>query len=150
MRAAHMPNKARQGRLPSGCVSSAGNESTPTLLAFLTTTCTPCRPFWEMMAAAPPGPELGATLVVVTPSRSMEDERAARRLTPPGVDLHMRSETWFSYGVAQAGTFVLVRSLAGSPAWEQPGEVLGSATPESPAALEALVRRWLARVPGPS
>jgi len=51
--------------------------------------------------------------------------------------------------VAQAGTFVLVRTPTGSaPAWEQPGEVLGSATPASPAALLALVGQWLDREPG--
>jgi hypothetical protein len=125
-------------------VTSGADETTYTLLAFLTTTCAPCGPFWEMLATAAPSRELGVRMVVVTPSSSMEDERTARRLTPPGVLLHMGSETWFSYGVAQAGTFVLVRSPAGaSVPWAQPGEVLGSATPQGPSEVEALVRRWL-------
>ena len=120
--------------------------SVDTLLAFLTTTCASCQPFWESLAEAPPGRELGIPLAVVLPSRSMEDEQAARRLTPPGAHLHMGSETWFDYGVGRATTFVLVRSPAGgAPPWEQTGEVLGSATPADPGALNALVRDWLAR-----
>ena len=120
--------------------------SVDTLLAFLTTTCASCQPFWESLAEGRPGRELGIRLAIVLPSPSMEDERVARRLTPPGAYLHMGSETWFDYGVGQATTFVLVRSPAGgAPPWEQTGAVLGSATPADPAALDALVRDWLAR-----
>jgi hypothetical protein len=55
----------------------------------------------------------------------------------------MGSETWFSYGVSQAGTFVLVRSpTAGRPPWEERAEVLGFATPRSPSELEALLQHW--------
>jgi hypothetical protein len=132
-------------------VTSGGNGTTLTLIAFLTTTCAPCGPFWEMLATGAPGRELGVQTVVVTPSSSMEDEREARRLTPPGVLLHMGSETWFNYGVAQAGTFVLVRSPAGAPVpWAGPGEVMGSATPHGPSEVEGLVRRWLGLAPGPA
>lgn len=114
-----------------------------TLLAFLTTTCEPCGAFWEMLALGVPA--LGVPVVVVTPSRSMEDERLARRLTPPAARLHMGSETWFAYGVTQAGTFVLVRDRPdGQPVWESPGQVLGSGTPAGPAELSRLVEGWLA------
>ena len=74
-----------------------------------------------------------ARLVVVTPSRSMEDEPLARSLTPEGAHLHMGSGTWFQYGVGQAGTFVLVRSPQdGPPPWSQAGDVLGWAMPADP------------------
>lgn len=90
--------------------------------------------------------DLGVGLAVVTPSASMEDERAVRRLAPPGLVVHMASEIWFRYGVGQAATFVLVRSAAGGEdRWEAAGEVLGSATPASPAQLSGLVEAWLAR-----
>lgn len=116
-----------------------------TLLAFLTTTCAPCRPFWEMLADPEARRALGMKVAVVTPSPSMEDSCRAAGLVPAGVGLHMGSETWFGYGVGQAGTFVLVRDAPdGRPPWEHFGEVLGEATPAGPAELSELVARWLA------
>ena len=94
--------------------------TTDTVLAFLTTSCAECQPFWEMMAGSAAIDDLGAQLVVVTPSRSMENERLARRLVPEGVYLHMGSETWFEYGIGRAASFALVRSPRGGPApWEE-------------------------------
>ena len=88
---------------------------------------------------------LGARLVVVTPSRSMEDERRATRLVPPGAHLHMGSETWFAYGIGKAASFVLVRSpLDGPPPWEQPGQVLWAADVESPDQLLERMSSWKA------
>lgn len=120
-----------------------------TLLAFLTTTCAPCRPFWEMLADPDGRRSLGTKVVVVTPSPSMENRQRAEELTPAGVELHMGSETWFGYGVAQAGTFVLVQDRPdGRPPWEHFGEVLGEATPAGPAELSELVARWLSTSAG--
>ena len=68
-----------------------------------------------MLAGSATNVDLGAQLVVVTPSRSMEDERAARRLVPDGVHLHMGSETWFEYGIGRAASFALVRSPGTGP-----------------------------------
>jgi len=88
---------------------------------------------------------LGTRLVVVTPSRSMEDERRAEKLVPPGVHLHMGSETWFAYGIGKAASFVLVRSPAdGPPPWQQPGQVLGAADVESPEQLIERMKSWKA------
>lgn len=121
----------------------ADDGTVDTLLAFLTTSCASCKPFWEMMAAPGFSSSLGARLVVVTPSRSMENERRAQALLPEGAYLHMGSETWFEYGVATSASFVLVRSERGGPEpWQQAGEVLGSATARDPEELMELVRRW--------
>lgn len=117
-----------------------------TLLAFLTTTCAPCQQFWGMLADPDARAALGTKVVVVAPSPSMENRRRAQELTPPGVELHMGSETWFDYAVTQAGTFVLVHDAPdGRPPWEGPagGVVIGSAEPASPAELLDLVARWL-------
>jgi len=141
------------GLLRSATVTVPTEPTTYTLLAFLTTSCASCRPGWETLAASPPDRQLGVQVVVVTPSRSMEDEPLARSLLPPGAGLHMGSETWFSYGIGKAGTFVLVRTRSGdAPPWERPGEVLGSASLESPsevANLAELVKGWLER-PAPA
>jgi hypothetical protein len=121
--------------------TSEGDQET--VLAFLTTTCAPCEPLWEKLARRHEGTAPETRVVVVTPSASMENERRARQLTPPGVHLHMGSETWFSYGVHQAGTFLLVRSRhAGPPPWEVPGQVLATANPAGPWELEALLGEW--------
>ena len=129
--------------MTSGPAAPARDETVDSLLAFLTTSCVSCQKHWEMMTAAPEGLAGAARLVVVTPSRSMDDELRARRMTPPGAYLHMGSETWFMYGVGQAGTFVLVRSRRdGPPPWAEAGLVLGSATVDDPARLAGLVRSW--------
>lgn len=140
--------------MTSRAVPVALGESVDSLLAFLTTSCVSCQAHWEMIAAAPVDlAAAAARLVVVTPSRSMEDELLARRMTPPGAYLHMGSETWFMYGVGQAGTFVLVRSRRdGPPPWSEAGEVLGSAIVAEPARLADMVRGWQDRASsaGPS
>jgi hypothetical protein len=127
---------------PDGAAEAGTTE---TLLAFLTTTCAECQPFWEMLAGAATRADLGAQVAVVTPSRSMEDERLARRLVPDGVHLHMGSETWFEYGIGRAASFALVRSpSSGPPPWEELGKVLGSANVEAPEELVRLVSAWRA------
>jgi hypothetical protein len=123
--------------------------TTETLLAFLTTTCAECQPFWEMLAGAATRAELGAQVAVVTPSKSMENERLARHLVPEGVHLHMGSETWFEYGIGRAASFALVRSPHGGPApWEELGKVLGAANVDSPEDLVRLVKAWRAAADG--
>jgi hypothetical protein len=132
---------------PPGEPADAG--TTDTLLAFLTTSCAECQPFWEMMAGSAAIDDLGAQLVVVTPSRSMENERLARRLVPEGVHLHMGSETWFEYGIGRAASFALVRTPRGGRApWEEVGKVLGAANVDAPEELFRLVKAWRAAADG--
>jgi hypothetical protein len=120
-----------------------------TLLAFLTTSCVPCRPFWEALAdpATRAALAVGVGVVAITPSRSTEDERLVARLAGPGLPVQMSSATWFSYGVLQAGTFLLVSHPAREQPWEHPAEVLGAATPATPAELATAIARWLNQAP---
>jgi hypothetical protein len=132
---------------PDGAAEAGTTEpgTIETLLAFLTTSCAECQPFWEMLADAKIRDDLGAQVAVVTPSRSMEDERLARRLVPDGAHLHMGSETWFEYGIGRAASFALVRSPSnGPPPWEEVGKVLGTANVETPEELIGLLRAWRA------
>ena len=118
------------------------------LLIFLTTSCVTCQDHWGKIGSLVEDLAPAAGLVVVTPSRSMEDELLARRLTPAAAYLHMGSATWFTYGVAQAGTCVLVRSPHDGPApWAEAGQVLGSALPAELGQLPELVRHWQRQAP---
>ncbi len=101
-RGAELLRSLGMAEVPNGA-GEAG--TTDTLLAFLTTSCAECQPFWEMLADPATSAALGAQVVVVTPSRGMEDERLARRLVPEGAHLHMGSETWFAYGVGRVCQF---------------------------------------------
>lgn len=145
--------------MPSGFAGTFSEVTSPTstgpgggtvdnLLVFLTTSCVSCREHWGSLAATQVELAPGAQLVVVTPSRSMEDELLARSMTPAGAYLHMSSDTWFMYGVAQAGTSVLVRSRRqGPPPWAEAGDVLGTAAPSDLGRLPDLVRSWRSRTP---
>jgi hypothetical protein len=130
----------------TGKTTGTVGEAVDSLLVFLTTSCVSCRDHWEALAGAPIELAPEVRLVVVTPSRSMEDELLARRLAPTGAYLHMSSDTWFMYGVGQAGTVVLVRSRAGAPPpWAEAGQVLGSAFLAEPGGMLELVRAWQQR-----
>lgn len=139
-----LANERSPGLLPSAAVGP-NREAGTYLLAFVTTSCQVCRPVWEMLASvAGTCPVLPVPVIVVTPSRSLEDERRAHQLAPPGALLHMSSDTWFMYGVAQAGTFLLVRQAAGAAVpWEEPAPVLGHAVPADIGELTRQVEAWL-------
>jgi hypothetical protein len=138
-------------KVTSPTATGPAGDSVDSLLVFLTTSCVSCREHWESLAATPFELAPGARLVVVTPSRSMEDELLARSMTPAGAYLHMSSDTWFMYGVAQAGTSVLVRSRRqGPPPWAEAGDVLGSAAPSDLGRLPDLVRSWRSRTHSPA
>lgn len=131
--------------MPGALEETGEAGTTDILLAFLTTSCAECEAFWEMLADAANRDALGDQLVVVTPSRSMENERLARQLLPPGAYLHMGSETWFAYGVGRAASFAMVRSPRdGAPPWEEVGTILGAANVETPEELLTLVKTWRA------
>jgi hypothetical protein len=122
-----------------------------TVLAFVTTSCAVCQPVWEILAAGAPSRYPGLQFVVVAPSRSMEDETLARQLTPAGAHLHLGSETWFAYGVAQAGTLLLVRTSSGDDVpWRGGAEVVSSGTPQSAEAAGLLLAEWAGRAAGGS
>jgi hypothetical protein len=96
-----------------------------------------------MLSAAPLTGALGAPVVIVTPSRSMESQRAVEQLAPPGVPVHMASSTWFTYGITKAPSFVLVVPPDDDgPPLDRPGTVLGQASVETVPELLRLVRSW--------
>jgi hypothetical protein len=106
-------------------------DARPTLLLFLTSSCTTCAGLWS--AAGVRAGELGdARLVVVT--KDEDDERPAllRRLAPRGVELVMSSETWARWGVSVAPYAVHLDAtgarIAGAPVstWDETVALCGA------------------------
>lgn len=103
---------------------SSGHD---TLLAFLSSGCLSCQPFWDVSGAegdlALP---TGTRLVIVTKSPGMESESAIRELAPSGVPVIMSTQGWLDYEVPGSPYFVHVDGAAGrvagegsATAWEQ-------------------------------
>jgi hypothetical protein len=85
-----------------------------TVLAFLSTGCTTCQPFWEGLAA-PGGVPLpaGARLVVVTQGPETELPAEVARLAPPGTSVVMSSEAWREHEVPGSPYVALVEGASG-------------------------------------
>ena len=107
-----------------------------TVLAFLTTGCTSCQPFWDALRDR--RAQQGRRVVVVTRGPGDESVGTARKLAggtaPAQVDVVMSSEAWSDYGVPGAPYFVHVSSRTGKVTgegtgrtWEQVVELLDRA-----------------------
>ena len=98
------------GESPAGAavhVSVLGTR-TPTLLAFLSSTCLTCRTFWT--AFGQPGLEVpsDARLVIVTQGTDGESPSAIAELAPPHLTTVLSTTAWIAYDVPGAPYFVLV------------------------------------------
>ncbi|MFL6137654.1 MAG: TlpA family protein disulfide reductase [Frankiaceae bacterium] len=102
-----------------------------TLLAFLSTGCSTCAPFWSALRGPADVPG-GARLVVVV--QDEESESRLRRLAGTEIDVVASSAAWEAYGVPGSPHFVYVDGPAGrvvgegtAPTWEQVRDLLGQA-----------------------
>ena len=93
-----------------------------TLIAFLSSGCLTCRPFWEALAdpAAVEGVGGSVRVVIVTKDRREESVPALRDLAAPDLPVIMSSATWDAYDVPGSPYF----ALADGPS----GRVLGAGT----------------------
>ncbi|HWB88136.1 MAG TPA: hypothetical protein VG872_02895 [Acidimicrobiia bacterium] len=88
---------------------SLGSGTDPTLVAFLSTTCSTCTPFWEGLQSSLM--HFGGhrhRVVVVTLGESEESPTRAQSLAKPGVDVVMSSSAWSEFEVPGAPYFVLI------------------------------------------
>lgn len=76
-----------------------------TLLAFLSSTCAGCRPFWSALAAGATAP-LGARTVVVVDSA--DSRSRLRDLAPADLDVVVSADAWRDYQVPGSPHFTLV------------------------------------------
>jgi len=115
---------------PSGAaLSVAARTDGDLLLAFLTSTCVGCRPFWEGLASG--GRPRGLPVVVVTPDPTLESAAGVASLAD-GLDLTvvMSSGAWLDYRVRAAPWFVvvaagLVVAEGQAASWEELGRLAG-------------------------
>lgn len=108
----------------------------PTMLAFLSSSCSTCANFWEAFRNEGDVPLPGGTrLVIVTKGIDDESPSAIADLAPPGVTLVMSSEAWDDYRVPGSPYFVFVDGPTGrirgegtGMSWDQVGNLLAQAT----------------------
>lgn len=122
------------GLTPSGAAVHVGvlGARTPTLLAFLSSSCLTCRTFWTEFSAPVLDVPHDGRIVAVTQGPDRESPSQLAELAPPGITTVMSTEAWMVYDVPGAPYFVLV---------DPSGTVLG----EGAATTWARVRDLLGR-----
>ena len=104
---------------------------TPTLLAFLSSTCITCTRFWDAFATDDGRRLPGAQRVVIVSRSADEDSPAAlARRAPKGVTVVLSSRAWEDYGVPASPYFVLVGG---------DGRIRGEGTASTHAELRSLL-----------
>jgi hypothetical protein len=111
-----VPGHQVTGVTPDGepVVLSLGVGTDPTLVAFLSTTCSTCTPFWEGLQSSLM--HFGGhrhRVVIVTLGESEESPTRAQSLAKPGVDVVMSSTTWNEFEVPGAPYFALIEPTTG-------------------------------------
>ena len=106
-----IPELRVAGTTPSGepLVTSLSGGAEPTLVAFLSTTCSSCTPFWDGLESS--RMYFGGQphrVLVVTLGETEESPTRAQALAKPGADVVMSSAAWKDFEVPGAPFFVLV------------------------------------------
>ena len=101
------------GVTPDGepVVLSLGAGPDPTLVAFLSTTCSSCTPFWEGLQSSLM--HFGGhrhRVVIVTLGETEESPTRAQSMAKPEVDVVMSSTAWSEFEVPGAPYFVLLEA----------------------------------------
>lgn len=104
------------GVTPDGepLVASLASGTDPTLVAFLSTTCSTCTPFWEGLESSVM--HFGGhrhRVVIVTLGESEESPTRAQSMRRGSVDVIMSSDGWSSFEVPGAPYFALIEATTG-------------------------------------
>ena len=124
------------GMRPDGAAVGVSLPETTTLLAFLSSGCSTCAPFWERLAAAPNLPR-GMRLVIVTQGADHESPAAIEALAPPGILTVMSSQAYTDFAVEMSPYFILVDD----------GRVVGEGASRRWSQMRSLIRRAMADTP---
>jgi hypothetical protein len=109
------------GTLLDGSVAAIAVNGVPhdTVLAFLSSTCITCAPFWEEFAAGVALPENSRLVVVV---QDEDSTKKVRRLAGDELLVIASSEAWEEYGVPGSPHFAYVDGPSGKVTGEGTGE----------------------------
>lgn len=104
------------------------------LLAFLSSGCTTCLPFWEAFRAGVEMPAPEVRPLIVTRDPSEQSPTRLRELAPSDVPTIMAPQAWDDFGITVSPYFVLVDAAAGAVigegaagTWSQVRELLRQA-----------------------
>lgn len=130
--------------LRGDAVKLAMRSERNTLLAFLSSGCLSCQPFWEQLDEVAGGSLPGeARLVVVVKDASYESPSRLRPFLSPDVPIVMSSQAWLDYKVEMAPYFIYVDGNLGAvtsegaaSSWPQVLSLLGDAIADHQMALE--------------
>lgn len=128
-------DRSVSGVTPDGepLVISLAASPDPTLIAFLSTTCSSCTPFWEGLAYSPM--HFGGhphRVLIVTLGESEESPTRAQSMARGSADVVMSSQAWSEFEVPGAPYFVLVEG--------DTGQVVGEGSATTYQALEEFLR----------
>jgi hypothetical protein len=126
------------GKHVAVALAAAAGAPARTLLAFLSTGCTTCGPFWQAAASAtPPGLPAGTRVLAITRGPRSESVSAVGDHELAGVPVVMSDEAWEQYGVPGSPYFVLVDGAVGRVIAEGTAERWGQLTSLLTHALDA-------------
>ncbi|MBV8710525.1 MAG: hypothetical protein JOY56_02010 [Solirubrobacterales bacterium] len=121
------------GATPDGDAIKLAFGGTPTLLAFLSSGCTSCAGFWDVLGEG----QLphGLQSVIVTRGPDREQRSKLRSLALPSVPVVMSSPAWEDYAVPGSPYFVLVeegtvRGEGVATTWDALASLVGDAIEE--------------------
>lgn len=104
------------------------------LVAFLSSGCSTCRPFWEALAAGAEMPAPDVRPVVVTKDPAEESLSRLRPLASDAITTIMSSAAWDAFRIPVSPYFVLVDASSGSlvgegaaGSWDHVRDLLGQA-----------------------
>jgi hypothetical protein len=109
------------GALVDGSVAAIAVNGVPhdTVLAFLSTSCATCQPFWEEFRAGVALPENSRLVVVV---QDEEPSKRVRKLAGDDLLVIASNEAWEEYGVPGSPHFAYVDGPSGKVTGEGTGE----------------------------
>jgi hypothetical protein len=112
---------------------SFGAGSPPTLLAFLTSGCASCAPFWAGLRETADLPSLADRVIVITHDTARESPARVARLAPAQAEIVMSTTAWEQYAVPASPHFVLtdgrggIRGRGSALSWAQLETMVGDA-----------------------
>ncbi len=143
--AAMPPAEAIIGVTPAGGTVTIALTATRglTVIAFMSSTCTACQPFWRSFREGVDLPQGDMRLVIVTRDPSEESPSAIADLAGSRCSVVMSSRAWDDFGVPASPFFVLVDAGTGAvigegsgPSWRRVSRMLADAVGDESVAAD--------------